>query len=333
MGAMSVNAVVRGTGSIGLRHARVLAQHGIDVRLWPVTDRPSPAREQTGLPVLDDASGPAALAAADLVVVAKDTGRHVPDAVQALDAGAGRVLVEKPAAPTAADLEPLLSHPPRAQAWVAAPLRAHHGLQHAIEAAAALGPGRSVRVECQSWLPSWRPERDYRSSYSARADEGGVLRDLVHELDYAIWAFGRPRSVSAALVSGADSVLGIEADEAADLLWVTDDGTAVSTRLDYVSRPGRRRLTVSGSRGRVTWDALTATVLVEDESGGCQECAFPGDLDRDVVMARQSSAVLGTPLVDGHLADAPATLDEAWTTVMVCDLARASAASGRQEEL
>ncbi len=37
----------------------------------------------------------------------------------------------------------------------------------------------------QSWLPDWRPDRDYRESYSARLDEGGVLRDLVHEIDYA----------------------------------------------------------------------------------------------------------------------------------------------------
>ena len=50
----------------------------------------------------------------------------------------------------------------------------------------------SAHVSCQSWLPDWRPGRDYRESYSARADEGGALRDLVPELDYATALLGRP---------------------------------------------------------------------------------------------------------------------------------------------
>ena len=86
---------------------------------------------------------------------------------------------------------------------------------------------RAVRVECQSWLPYWRPERDYRESYSARADEGGVLRDLVHELDYAIWAFGgpvgrRPRSVRAVRATRCSAS---RPRRAADLLWTSGDGT------------------------------------------------------------------------------------------------------------
>ena len=127
---MSVNAVVRGTGSIGLRHARVLAEHGVEVRLWPVTDRRSARTARSRHCVLDDAVEAAALAAADLVVVATDTGRHVADALQALDAGARHVLVEKPAAVRVADLADLVSCSGTlgaASCSVAAPLRAHAG--------------------------------------------------------------------------------------------------------------------------------------------------------------------------------------------------------------
>ena len=101
---MSADVVVRGSGSIGQRHARVLASVGAQVSLWPVRDRGSAASDAdpaTGARLLDDSTGPAALAAADLVVVATDTSRHVPDAILALDAGARRVLVEKPVAATA----------------------------------------------------------------------------------------------------------------------------------------------------------------------------------------------------------------------------------------
>ncbi|HEX5969993.1 MAG TPA: hypothetical protein VFY88_16060, partial [Intrasporangium sp.] len=77
--------VVRGGGSIGQRHARVLALLGADVALWPVRPRPEPSPQPTSsgpaIHRLDDSSGPAALRTAHLVVVATDTGRHVADAI------------------------------------------------------------------------------------------------------------------------------------------------------------------------------------------------------------------------------------------------------------
>src|SRR6478672_11230027 len=101
-GDMSPDVVVRGSGSIGQRHARVFRQEGAEVSLWPVRDRgrgPDAVDEATGVRLLDDTSGPAALRDA-FVVVATDTARHVDDAIEALDAGAATVLVEKPVAPT-----------------------------------------------------------------------------------------------------------------------------------------------------------------------------------------------------------------------------------------
>ena len=101
-----------------------------------------------------------------------------------------------------------------------------------------IGRIRSVRIECQSFLPEWRPGTDYRNAYSARADEGGVLRDLIHEIDYAIWIFGlRPRSCPL----GKPGLLGIESDEFADILWEAPSGASVSIRLDYLTRIPRRK--------------------------------------------------------------------------------------------
>ena len=86
---------------------------GYDVRGWPVRPRDTGV---DGIPLLSDRDGVAAAAVADLVVVSTDTARHVDDARRVLDAGARRVLVEKPVAPTAADAERLPGAPlgPRA---------------------------------------------------------------------------------------------------------------------------------------------------------------------------------------------------------------------------
>ncbi|WP_377644033.1 Gfo/Idh/MocA family protein [Oryzobacter terrae] len=317
--------VVRGLGSIGRRHARVLRSMGHDVRGWPVRPRDG-EHDDDDLPLLRDDEAFEAMSGADLVVVATDTARHVDDALAALTAGARRVLVEKPVAPTAADAERLLAHPLAAErVTVAAPLRAHRGFDRFRTAVAALPVPRHAAVVAQSWLPSWRPGRDYRDTYAARADEGGALRDLVHEVDYAAVAFGEPRHVSAVL--DLHGPLEMEAEQGATLLWETDSGS-VTVRVDYVTRPSRRGAVVTSSGGSVAWDPLTATVSVVTADGEETTTSTPEDLDRDAVMQRQAGAALAVaptaPLAERLAAGAPASLDEGVLAVRLCDDARSS---------
>ncbi len=331
---MSVDVVVRGSGSIGQRHARVLRELGAEVALWPVRDRGLRGEQRldaaTGARLLDDATGPGALARADLVVVSTDTARHVADTLAALDAGAGRVLVEKPVAPTAAEADVLTRHPRADAVHVAAPLRAHESLRHLAAALHLVGTPVSAHVWCQSWLPDWRPDRDYRQSYSARRHEGGVLRDLVHEIDYATLLLGDPLLAGAILDHGGP--LEMAAEQAATLLWSTSSASAVTVRLDYVTRPAARGIVVRGPEGTLEWAVATATVRQTDRLGEVTELAFPHDLDRDAVMTTQARALLGEGGAGERHTGAPATLREAVAAVALCDAARTLAARPRPEE-
>ncbi|WP_115789871.1 Gfo/Idh/MocA family protein [Arthrobacter silvisoli] len=335
-GGRKTSALVRGTGSIGARHLRVLQQLGVDkLYAWPV--RPGTSLgERPDIPATAELVEAYPDAPLDLVVVATDTRRHIGDTLEALGHAPGAVLLEKPVAPAAADARVLLDHPRADTISVSAPLRFHQGFAVAAELLPRLGRVTSAQLASQSWLPSWRPNRDFRSSYSARKEDGGVLRDLVHDIDYPTMLLGAPTELHSVLGSG---ILGIEAEESADILW--DSPAAVHLRLDYVTPVKTRNIRVATDEGALVWDVVRNRVALEwpdAESGstGSVEAVFGDDADVDTVLARQSLSILQRAGIDGGTTMdrfRPASLAEGVASVAICDAARTASASGKAEKV
>jgi predicted dehydrogenase len=285
--------LVHGTGSIGSRHVRVLERLGV----------PAIARSvRSGAPA----------APASAAIIATTTGRHLADAADALRAGC-HVLVEKPLAASTAGVAALEAAARAAgrQVFVGCCLRFDAALLAFRARLPRIGRVGEVHIECRSYLPDWRPGTDYRASYSARRDEGGVLRDLIHEIDYAAWLFGWPAQITATL--GNTGALGIESEEWAELAWTA--GAPVSIRLDYLTKPATRFIRAHGEHGTLEVDLIGHRVTLGDE-------VIDVPQDRDDMMADQARTFLAA--IEGGDPAQLATLDDGARALAICDAARQS---------
>ncbi|MBC7905475.1 MAG: Gfo/Idh/MocA family oxidoreductase [Rhodospirillaceae bacterium] len=271
-------ALVVGFGSIGTRHARLLAEMGHTIGI--VSRRPC-AHDSSYATIADGL----AQFRPDYVVIANETSAHCRtlDAVRR-GGFTGPILVEKPLwdvgeAPLQISGDNI---------FVGYNLRFHPVLI-ALNALLAGQNLVSAEVFCGSYLPDWRPGRDYRQTASAlQAHGGGALRDLSHELDYLTWLFGPWRRVAA--VGGRLSPLEIETDDVQMALIETERCRAVSLSLNYVERKPRRGLIVTTTETTLIAD-LEAGTLTRGQGENIGVAPF----DMDETYRAQHRALLDGP--------------------------------------
>lgn len=125
--------------------------------------------------------------------------------------------------------------------YVACPLRYNRVLQY-INKNLPCEAAYSVRSICSSYLPEWRPQTDYRQTYSARRDMGGgAALDLIHEWDYLTWLFGKPDAVSSMICKR--SSLEVDCDDIAVYI-ARNQHTVFELHLDYFGRQSIRQMQI-----------------------------------------------------------------------------------------
>jgi predicted dehydrogenase len=246
-----------GAGSAGRRHLNAL--RAIGARPIAVTRRGDAASElrAAGFETARDLSAASALGAR-ACVLARETSGRVEDAEAAFAAGLD-ALIEKPLAVNAIEGRRVADAARRLdrRAFIACVMRFSPSLALVRAHLPELGKIHAVRAECRSYLPDWRPGRDHRAGYAADAAQGGVLRDLIHEVDYSGWLFGFPKSATGFCANLGR--LGIASEETAEISWRLPDGGGLTIGLDYLTRVPRRGLTADGEYGTLTWNALAGT--------------------------------------------------------------------------
>lgn len=238
---------VLGLGSAGRRHAR----HALELGHEVVGFDPE-THETPGIGRADSVKS--AIAAAEAVVVASPSSLHAEQALAAISSGTP-TLVEKPLAANLKDAE-LVAAGAREHGvvcGVAMNLRFHPGILGLRDLLPELGEVRLARSSFGYDLRLWRPDIDYRTSYSARAElGGGILLDAIHELDYLLWLLGPVASVSAELERLSD--LEIDVEDTALLALEFESGALGAVDLNFVEPAYRRECLLVGSEAVAQWE-------------------------------------------------------------------------------
>lgn len=112
---------------------------------------------------------------------------------------------------------------------------------------------KAAKIVCRSWLPNWHPGSDYHNSYSAKKElGGGVLLDLSHEIDYALWFFGPVKLVKPTVQMAPE--LKIETEAIADLDLNFVSGVKAQIHLSYASRKSERYCQIETDTETLRWD-------------------------------------------------------------------------------
>tara|TARA_A100000164_G_scaffold380894_1_gene430030 strand:+ start:4597 stop:5586 length:990 start_codon:yes stop_codon:yes gene_type:complete len=117
-----------------------------------------------------------------------------------------------------------------------------------------------------SWLPLWRPNIDYKKSVSARKElGGGVLLELSHEIDLALYFFNNLK-INYSFITNTNT-LDIDVEDQAFLKGFNNKNTLINIRLNFCSKIEKRYLFIRGTKGEINWDIKRGELYFELTNG------------------------------------------------------------------
>ncbi len=246
-----MQAAVVGLGSIGELHARILIELGYKVQI--VTSRKDAGLLQNQVEIfasLDESSAEEGkrldIKALDYIVIANETSKHRHTLEKLAELGfKGKVLVEKPLYTSAPDQSQAGSREYPFTVFVGYNLRYHPVIERFKEED-KWDEDRIISAHCYVGqnLNTWRKGRPIQDCYSvSKAMGGGVLRDLSHELDLALYLFGQAQKIKA--LGGRFAELTKDSDDVFSLLLKTENCPIVSMQMNYIDHIAQRTITVN----------------------------------------------------------------------------------------
>ena len=279
-----MNILFVGTGSIGKRHIKVLkdilpACRFLFLRKFAREDHYSQSVDAQVFSTVEEALHHNI----DLFVVSNPSAYHSEFVVKGIQY-ALPMYIEKPlvtkASHIAAIKEAVNKYSYSQPVQVGCNLRFMPSLIQMKEAlmAGRIGNVAHATFHAGQWLPDWRPGQDFSKSYSASAAMGGgVIFDLIHEIDSARWMLGQLNPLCC--YSTSVESLNITSESVAMSCLRSSSNALVSLVVDYVSRKPLRRYQIVGDRGTLIWDLAQKKLVLQSSGQDEILCYNPNDFD------------------------------------------------------
>jgi predicted dehydrogenase len=255
-----MNVLIVGLGSIAEKHITALNSLNMDFKIYALRSGLNKESYEGIADVfsLDDLND-----TMDFGIISNPTNLHF-EMIEQLTNKSIPIFIEKPPTHTLNKIDELIYNVKEKHIinYVACNLRFHPCivfLKNYIDKNQPLI--NEVNVYCGSYLPDWRPGKDYTKTYSANSEMGGgVNLDLFHEMDYTKWIFGYPDAYTGFYSNS--STLKISAPDYANYL-LSYPGFNVSIILNYFRRKGKRTIEILFDNDTWTIDLIANRIVAE----------------------------------------------------------------------
>lgn len=239
-----------GSGSISSRHEIILKNLGCDVF---VVSR----RGKGNYTSISDALKNNLYS---IAVIATETARHLHDLNELIINGfEGLIVIEKP---LFNNVVPVNQENIRNNIIVAYNLR-FHPVVNTLMRYLEKSTDRIIAAQLYAGqhLSLWRKGRCVKEVYSSSVKNGGgVLRDLSHELDLALYLFGPVSYVKA--LGGRCSEITVDSDDAWSIVSRHEKCPQITINLNYFDRPSRRFIHINTENETLTADLVDNTLVI-----------------------------------------------------------------------
>jgi predicted dehydrogenase len=236
-----MNILIIGLGSIALKHINVIKKIDYKINIFAYRSK---VHQNTIKGVTDIYSLEEFEQKIDFAIISNPTHLHSHFINLLSDRGI-HLFIEKPPLDSLSNSESLIRKVENSNiiTYVGCNLRFHPSLVF-LKKELLLNNKRinEVNIYSGSFLPNWRSDKNFRNVYSANPDMGGgVHLDLFHELDYAVWLFGKPNKVTS--IKRNVSSLNISAIDFSVFLFEYDEYT-INIVLNYYRRDSKRSIEI-----------------------------------------------------------------------------------------
>lgn len=243
--------LVVGLGSIGKRHVEILGRYPCEI----AGVDPDTKIEDPGFPVYSSLEDGLAFMP-DMVWLCSPTQCHADQAMAVMEKNIA-LFIEKPMAHTMEQAKKMMACYERLEkknlVWVGCNMRFHPAvikLKQFLEKE-SIGRPLVFKIHFSHWLPGMRPQIDYRTTYAASKEGGGILLDDIHDIDLALHFAGPVKK--AVGLSWKSGCLEMDAEDIAGIHMVHENNIFTQIQMDFLCKDKSRGIEIIGEQGTLVW--------------------------------------------------------------------------------